>query len=55
MAAITIATLLMCEQTQLAFFKGLSLVLLILLTLLILALVVKTVQAMMRKEICVEE
>jgi tellurite resistance protein len=55
MAAITIATLLMYQHTQLAFFRGLSWVLLTLLSLIILTLVVKTLQAMRRKEICVEE
>jgi tellurite resistance protein len=55
MAAITIATLLMYQQTQLAFFKGLSLLLLALLSVLIITLVLKTIQAVLRKEICVEE
>lgn len=55
MAAMTIATLLMYQQTQLAFFKGLSFVLLTLLSLIILTLVVKTFQAIGRKEICIEE
>jgi tellurite resistance protein len=55
MAAMTIATLLMYQHTQLAFFKGLSLALLALLSLIILTLVVKTVQAILHKEICIEE
>lgn len=55
MAAMTIATLLMYQQTQLVFFKGLSVVLLTLLSLIIVTLVVKTLQAVMRKEICIEE
>lgn len=55
MAAITIATLLMFQHTQLAFFSALSLVLLALLSLLVITLLIKTLQAMKRKEICVEE
>jgi tellurite resistance protein len=55
MAAITIATVLMYQQLQLPFFQGLAYVLLGLLTLIIITLLFKTVQAMARKEICVEE
>jgi tellurite resistance protein len=55
MAAITIATTLMYQQLQLPFFKGLALGLLALLSLIILTLVVKTLQATLRKEICIEE
>lgn len=55
MAAITIATILMAELTGLAFFSGLSAVLLALLTLIIAALIGKTALAVMRHEICVEE
>lgn len=54
-AALTIATLLMYHQLQLGFFKGLAFMLLALLTLIILILVAKTLQAMARREICVEE
>ena len=52
---ITIATVLMYQHLQLPFFKGLAFVLLGLLTLIIATLLFKTVQAMARKEICVEE
>lgn len=55
MAAITIATVLMYQQLQLPFFKGLAIVLLGLLTLIIVTLLIKTVQAVLRREICVEE
>jgi tellurite resistance protein len=55
MAAITIATVLMYQQLQLPFFQGLAYVLLGLLTLIIITLLFKTVQAMARREICVEE
>lgn len=55
MAAITIATLLMYHELQLPIFKGLAILLLGLLTLLVATLLFKTVQAMIRKEICIEE
>lgn len=55
MAAITIATFLMHQQIQLPFFKGLAVVLLSLLTLIIAALLLKTIQAIARKEICIED
>jgi tellurite resistance protein len=55
MAAMTIATVLMYQQLLLPFFKGLAMVLLGLLTLIIITLLFKTIQAMARKEICVEE
>ncbi|MFO7593062.1 MAG: SLAC1 anion channel family protein [Pseudomonadota bacterium] len=55
MAAMTIATVLMYQQLQLPFFKGLAIVLLTLLTLLIATLLFKTIQAIARREICVEE
>lgn len=55
MAAMTIATLLMYEHTGLAFFRGLSIGLLGLLSLIIAGLVITTVRAVIRKEICVEE
>ena len=55
MAAITIATLLMTQRLQLAFFHGLSVLLLALLTLLILGLTLRTLLAVIRKEICIEE
>jgi tellurite resistance protein len=55
MAAITIATLLMYRSTGLVFFKGLSILLLALLNLIIVMLVVKTLVAIARKQICVEE
>jgi tellurite resistance protein len=54
-AAITIATLLMYERLQLPFFRGLSVLLLILLTALILVLAAKTVQGVRRRTICVED
>ena len=55
MAAITIATFLMYEQLHLPFFKWLAIVLLSLLTLIIGTLLFKTIQAIARKEICIEE
>ncbi len=55
MAAITIATFVMYHQLQLAFFKGLGVVLLLLLTVLIAVLAGKTAQAVRRRAICIEE
>lgn len=55
LAAITIATLLMYERLGLSFFKGLSIALLALLSLVILTLVYKTLVAVLKKEICIEE
>ncbi len=55
MAAMTFATVLMYQQLQLPFFKGLAIVLLTLLTLLIATLLFKTIQAIARREICVED
>jgi tellurite resistance protein len=55
MAAITIATLVVYKNTGLAFFHGLSLALLALLSLIIAFLVVRTAIAVSRHEICVEE
>ena len=55
MAAITIATLLMSQRLSLPFFNGLSIALLALLTMLILVLIVRTLLAVSRKEICIEE
>lgn len=55
LAAMTIATFVMYEQLQLAFFKGLGLVLLGLLTVLIAVLIGKTAQAIERRAICIEE
>lgn len=55
MAAITVATILMFQHTGLPFFNWVSWVLLTLLTLLILMLVGRTLLAMARGEICVEE
>ncbi len=55
MAAITIATMVMAEKIGGAFFAALAIFLLIALILLIVMLVIKTVRAMMRREICVPE
>ncbi|MGM0823360.1 MAG: SLAC1 anion channel family protein [Pseudomonadota bacterium] len=55
MAAITIASFLMYEQLQLPFFRILSVGLLSLLTVLISILIVKTVQAVRAKSICIED
>ena len=55
LAAMTIATLLMYQHLQLAFFEGLSVVLLGLLSMIIATLLFKTVQAVLSREICVEE
>jgi tellurite resistance protein len=55
MAAITIATVLMYQQLHLPFFKGLALLLLGLLTLIIAILLFRTLLAVKRKEICIEE
>lgn len=55
MAAVTIASFIMLEQTGLRFFAVLSAVFLALLTLIIAALLVKTAQAVRRREVCVEE
>ncbi|NMT62279.1 SLAC1 anion channel family protein [Marinobacter orientalis] len=54
MAAITIATFIMHTQLQLPFFKGLGVVLLMLLTLLISVLVWKTAQAVRCRAIAIE-
>lgn len=55
LAAITIATLLIYERLGLSFFKGLSIALLALLSLVILTLIYKTLVAVFKKEICIEE
>jgi tellurite resistance protein len=55
MAAITIATMIMLEKIGGAFFASLAPILLTLLALLIVVLIVNTVRAMMRGEICVPE
>ena len=54
LAAMTIATLIMGRHTGHAFFGGLAMLLLGVLTLIILALVVRTVLAIKRQQICVE-
>jgi tellurite resistance protein len=54
-AAITIATLLMYQQVGLPFFKLLAIALLLLLSLVILLLIYRTLLAVFKKEICVEE
>lgn len=55
MAAITIATMIMLEQVGGMFFASLAPILLTLLALLIVVLVINTVRAMMRGEICIPE
>lgn len=55
LAAITIATFLIFEQTGKPFFLGLGLALWGILSAVLLALIGKTVAAIMRREICVEE
>jgi tellurite resistance protein len=55
LAAITLATLLMYKRLNLPFFNGLSIVLLALLTLVIAALLTRTLLAVSRKEICIED
>ena len=55
LAAMTIATLVMYEQLQLVFFKGLGILLLGLLTVLIAVLIGKTAQAVHRRAICIED
>jgi tellurite resistance protein len=55
MAAITIATLAMAERTGLPFFMGLGGVLLAALAALIALLITKTLAAMLRGHICVED
>ncbi len=55
MAAITIATMIMLEEVGGAFFATLAPLLLTLLALLVLMLVINTLRAMMRKEICIPE
>ena len=55
MAAITIATLSMYQLLELAFFKWLGALLVVLLIALIAGLLVRTVVAIRRREICVEE
>lgn len=55
LAAITIASLLMYQITEETFFAGLSWFLLIMLSLVILLLIGKTLAAISRKEICIEE
>lgn len=54
LAAITIATLIMAERGA-GFFVGLSWLLLIVLSLVLTLLTLRTIQAVMRKEICVPE
>lgn len=54
-AAITFATMLMATRMESQFFNLLSMLLYAALTLLILLLVVNTIRAMMRKEICIAE
>ena len=53
-AAITIATLVMAKETGLAFYAWLAAGLLAILTLLVLMLLVRTLLAVVRREICVE-
>lgn len=55
LAAITIATLIMAEQIGGAFYQSLSWLLLAVLSLVLLALTVRTLRAVMRGEICVPE
>jgi tellurite resistance protein len=55
LAAITIATLIMAEQSSSAFFIGLSWLLLTVLSTVLLLLTLRTLQAMTRGEICVPE
>ena len=55
MAAITIATLVMYETTELAFFRTAGYVLLTTVSLLVLFLIARTIQAIVAKKICVEE
>lgn len=55
MAAITIASFLMFHLTQLVFYKWLGGVLLVILSVLILGLLIRTLMAIRRHEICVEE
>ncbi|ADZ71327.1 SLAC1 anion channel family protein [Polymorphum gilvum] len=55
MAAITVATVAMAQRTGLAFFSGLAMVLLALVSLLILLLVARTAQGVARRGICVDE
>lgn len=54
-AGITIASVLMFSKTKVLFYQGLSYVLLSFLSLLVLLLLFKTTQAILRHEICVEE
>jgi tellurite resistance protein len=54
-AAITIASILMYERTGFIFFKFLSLTLIITLSLVIITLIAKTVEAMVDGTICVKE
>lgn len=54
-AALTIATLLMAERTGLSFFLGLGVVLVVALAMLIVLLISKTLAAMRRGQICVED
>lgn len=53
-AAITIATLIMAKETGLAFYSWLGGGLLVILTLVIVMLLIRTAMAVMRREICVE-
>ena len=55
LAAITIACFLMAKQTGLVFFKGLATGLLVILTMVVIVLIVKTVGAIRRNAICVPE
>ena len=55
MAAITIATIVMFESTGSVWFRGLSFAFLAILTLLVILLAIKTLMAIKRKQICVEE
>jgi len=54
-AAATIASLLMYHRTEIPFFKGLSYLMLVLLCMIIAVLIIKTIHAIMRKEICIED
>lgn len=54
-AAITIATFVMAERTGAVAFEGIAVALLAVLTLVVAALTVRTVLAVARREICVEE
>lgn len=54
-AALTIATTLMYHETTISFFKHLAIILLLLLTAIIIITTAKTIIAIRKKEICIEE